>query len=167
MNPITLLTAMLWLFFVVGLGLRILLRAGEAIRNPLNPVASRWCFVKDNWDTLLIRSAWDCVLFVIWQNNPTIISRILTMFHIPLNFDLPVTDWTAWMFGYLIDSLLDKLGAALAVIPQLKWIGIVIGGTIPQLPSLEFVKRVIEAQKLTTAAAEMTDKAEKANEKKG
>jgi len=176
MNPITLLTIVLWIAFFLGVGLKILSRAGFAIRNPINPVASRWQFVARNWDTLVIRSAWDVVFFVYWLNHPGALSDLLGMAHIPLNFDLPVTHYTAGVFGFLIDYVMDWLGSAAvnsSILP-LKYLGMIIGGSIPPLPPMELVAKAHADQTLGNAAADAVDVAKKAadavadnSEKKG
>lgn len=144
MSPITTLNVVLCIVFLVGLGLRILSRAGFAIRNPVNPVSSRWQFVKNNWDTMLIRSFWDSLAFGYWLTHPTAFGDFFNLFHLPFNFNVPTNIITAPGFGFLIDSGFDWLGSAVINIPQLKVLGVLLGGTIPPLPSVELVQKAHE-----------------------
>lgn len=131
MNPILKLTIILYALYTLGILAHILLRAGYAIRNPVNPIASRRGFLRANFDTILVRTFLSTVAFSVWVNHPTIVSTLFGYFKVPLNFDIPLTDSTAAMFGYLADSLLDSAQSFVASKPSLAWLNTVIRGQIP------------------------------------
>jgi len=131
MNPILELTIILYFLYTLGILAHVLLRAGYAIRNPVNPIGSRRGFLLANWDTILVRTFLSTVCFSIWINHPTLLSTLFGYFKIPLNFDIPTNPATAAMFGYLADSILDSAQSAIAVVPQLAWLNTVLRGQIP------------------------------------
>lgn len=123
----------LYIFFYVGAALHVLLRAGFAIRNPVNPIASRRAFVAKYWDTILIRAAMATAVFAFWLGHSTAINSILGYFNSPLkfDFDFPVTFTTSGVFGFFIDQPLDSLQSVIATVPQLAWLNVIIRGQIP------------------------------------
>jgi len=136
MNPILKLTIILWVLYFVGIAVRVLGRAGFAIRNPINPIGSRWQFVKKNYDTILVRTLITSCGFHYWLGHPTAVSDMLAFIHSPLSFNIPVTGGTAPMIGYLSDQLLDSGVARIAHIPQLAWLTWLLRGQIPSFPSI-------------------------------
>ena len=131
MNPITKLTLILWTIYFLGVLAHILLRAGYAIRNPANPIASRWTFIERNWDVFLVRTIISSVLFGVWLNHPGLLSAAVGYFGWHLNFDIPVSNAVAFGFGYLFDSLLDSAQSFIASIPKLAWLNTILRGQVP------------------------------------
>jgi hypothetical protein len=134
MNPVLKLTIILYFLYTLGVLAHVLLRAGYAIRNPVNPIASRGGFIKTNWDTILVRTFLSTIAFSVWINHPMLVSTAFAYFKIPLNFDIPLTNATAAMFGYLSDSVLDSAQSAIAAVPQLAWLNNIFRGQIPAFP---------------------------------
>jgi hypothetical protein len=126
MNPITKLTIILWALYFVGGGFRILQRAGYAIRNPVNPIASRRAFLLKNWDTILVRSLLTTVAFYYWLQHPNAIETLLGFLHSPLTFNLPATGATAPLFGFFSDALLDQFVSWVRHVPQLSWLSVLL-----------------------------------------
>src|SRR5258705_12907214 len=119
MNPILELTIILYFTYTLGILVHVLLRAGYAIRNPVNPISSRRSFLRSNFDTILVRTFLSTVAFSVWINHPMLVSTLFAYFKIPLNFDIPLTNATAAMFGYLADSLFDSAQSFVASTPSL------------------------------------------------
>lgn len=164
MNPITKLTIILWALYLLGVLAHILLRAGYAIRNPLNPTSTRWQFLKHNWDTFAVRTFLSSVLFGVWLNHPALLSDGLQYFKIPLNFDFPITNWTSAVFGYLADSLLDSGQSVVASLPQLGWLNTLLRGQIPAYQPLPAAEKAIvqeQAAQIQESAQKIQDVTEK------
>jgi|SRR5882724_5329832 len=150
----------LYVFFYIGAAFHVLLRAGFAIRNPVNPITNRRAFLKQYWDTILIRAAIATGLFAFWLGHSTAINSILAYFNNPLkfDFDVPVTFATSWGFGFLIDQPLDSLQSVIATKPSLAWLNTIIRGQIPQYAAAIVVAEPVVAAVVVTPAVTDKDK---------
>lgn len=122
-------------FFLSGIGFHVLLRAGFAYRSQINIYPSRWSFIAANWDTTLIRTFLNSILFWWWVTYPGTVSTVLIFFRVPANIanwmTVPVTLGTAAVFGFFIDVLLDSAQSIIAGTPQLAWLNKYLKGQIP------------------------------------
>src|SRR6266704_1339641 len=117
---------LLVLFFLIGIGMHVLLRAGYAYRSAVNPYPTRRAFVRKHWDTILVRTFLNSWLFWLWVSHPDLVSRIASA----LGVSAAIADWltvpvslgTAVMFGFFVDVFLDSVQSIVAKIPQLAWL---------------------------------------------
>jgi len=100
-----------YLAFLAGQLLFVLKRSASAIRSKLNPIATRRAFFVANWDLLLIRCALEAPIFYVYRHyDVNSVLSLFTTWQVP--FHIPQSAMTAFLFGYLADSLLDWFGAS-------------------------------------------------------
>lgn len=130
------LFALISLFYFIGTGFNILLRAGFAYRSDVNVYPTRFSFVTKNWDTILIRV---CVygfgFFYAWTLHNDLPTKIAEAFGVAAGIatwlTVPVGLGSSGGFGFIIDVLLDSLQSVVASTPWLKWANVVIRGRVP------------------------------------
>ncbi len=97
------------ILFIVGQALYLLHRAAYAVRNPVNPVASRSDYIKRNWDILLYRAGLDQILFWAWAVYPDGLTRLLALTGMTVKIDLPLNPVTVVVAGLFSEVALDTL----------------------------------------------------------
>lgn len=126
--------------YLIGTLFHILLRAGYAVRSQVNTTPSRWCYVVDHWDTLLIRCGFfGYLLFFAWLSHPDWPSKIAIALMVPEGpanwLTVPQTLGTSAMFGFFIDVVLDSAQSIVAGLtlkfPSLSFLNAVVRGQIP------------------------------------
>jgi sterol desaturase/sphingolipid hydroxylase (fatty acid hydroxylase superfamily) len=128
---------LLVLLFIIGISMHVLLRAGYAYRSAVNTTPSRRAWVVRNWDTLLIRTGFNSVLFWVWMYYPGTFAKAAIGVGVPAWIGnwltVPVTLGTAYLFGFFIDVLLDAVQSIAASVPQLAWITkYILHGQVPE-----------------------------------
>jgi len=102
--------------FLFGQFLFGLKRSASAIRNPANPIKTRWAFFYVNWDVLSVRAAIEgLTIYYPWRHIP--LSTLLGWFQIalPAWIQTLVNEGDAGgpiaavALGYIADSALDGL----------------------------------------------------------
>ena len=125
-----------WVCWLLGVAIHVLLRAGYAIRSKVNPVKSRWDFLKQNWDTVAVRTFLSGLIFAYGLRNPDALDKLVTLvaehFNIS-NFDFSITfsNVTSAGFGFFSDTVLDSVQSFVASSPKLSWLNNVLRGQIP------------------------------------
>jgi len=168
MNPITKLTIILWVIFATGILANLLVRAYHAVGNPANPVGTYWGFIKRYRVPIAIRTLISAGLFNYWLGNPGALTHVINYMGLHLNFDLPVTNNTAGLFGFVVDNFLDQLGNVItqktANIPQLAWVGKFVATHLPPLPEMSAQEKAVvneQAAQIGEAAQKIQDVTEK------
>lgn len=123
-------------FYLLGACFNILLRAGYAYRSAVNVHRTRWGFIKDNWDTMIIRV---CVYgygaFYVWALHPDLATKTALFFNVPswlaTWINIPVGVGSSFMFGFLIDVVLDSLQSIVASKPYLAPLNVFVRGRVP------------------------------------
>lgn len=101
-------TLLLWSLFEVGLILHVFMQAKASAvsrSNNLSGIKDWLCY---NWHSVLVRSALSNAVFAIWFQSPTIFGDFVGKV-------VPQTGPICFLFGYAVDSFLDKFAATIGI----------------------------------------------------
>lgn len=127
----------LWVCFIVGLAVNVFARAAMVSWSKNNPVATVRQYLEQQWGPVSVRAFLLAVVFGLWNIHPAGAAQVLEFLADKLSwggakgmlseFGLPLNAPVAAMFGYVGDSVLDK------VLTRFPWIGqlLHIPGTQP------------------------------------
>lgn len=104
----------LWLCFLVGQYLSVLARAWATVNSKLNGITSYGQFFRVHAVPILIRVFLASMLFMLWRYNTGAFSKTIARLVGATGFQFsgdpfPLNPATAGIFGYFVDSILDKL----------------------------------------------------------
>jgi len=88
---------LLWWAYAGGVVLRWFLKASAVAATPASPIPSRGAWMRRNWRGLGVRQVLSAALFVAWCWDPGWIKNAL---------GFPLNPGTAFLYGYLADSVL-------------------------------------------------------------
>lgn len=106
----------LWIFYFIGQGLHVLLRATAVVRSPQSGITNYRQFFKVHGAPLAVRIFLATMGLILWAGNSEIVTALFQKVGLGDSV-LPLNSATAGLYGYFADSLLDKLGI---FIPQLQ-----------------------------------------------
>jgi len=103
-----------WLLYFSGQFFHVLLRAWAAMNSKLNGIESYEQFFKTHAVPILVRLFLGVLGMLLWFSVPELFSQpikaLASLAHIDVGArPLPLNPATAGVFGYFLDSLLDKL----------------------------------------------------------
>lgn len=127
---------LLSLAYLLGAAFNILLRAGYAYRSKVNCYPTRWSFVTENWDTILIRVfVYGYLSFYAWSLHPELVAKIAMAFAVPSWIAgwliVHVSIASSFGYGFIIDRILDSLQSAIADKPYLSFLNMFVRGRVP------------------------------------
>lgn len=130
------LFALLTLAYWLGAAFNVLLLAGFAYRSQVNKIFSRWQYVCHNWDTILVRVfVYGYAAFYGWVNHPDWVAKIAigcgVASWIAGWLTIPITLGTSFVFGFVIDRVIDYAQSASANKPYLSWLNFFLRGRVP------------------------------------
>ena len=122
-------------FFLLGWAIHIMKKSDLTKRSELTPWDNLIGFLQWNWVALTVRFFLSVLGFILWFQDPAAVQKIFVILASYLadgsalkdtlqQVNFPLNAFSAGLYGYLADSLLDWLAAR---VPGLK----------PDLPSVE------------------------------
>lgn len=103
-----------WLCFLVGQYLSILARAWASVTSKLSGIATYGQFFRLHGIPILIRVFLASMGFMLWHSNAAMFSKAIARLVSVTGFNIssdpfPLNPATAGIFGYFVDSILDKI----------------------------------------------------------
>ena len=136
--------AYLWMWFICGEFLRMLVRAYNAKNDLTNPIESYRQFFKIYFVPLMVRFVFGCALFSMWRTSPGIFDKLLGLIGVSTSWTMPVIWPVALAFGFGSDWIVDS---GMAKIPKLR----------DFIPSFTDVKKQVKEMNKTDAATAVAD----------
>ncbi len=109
----------LWAFFILGYLMHILAISYLTVKSSVNPAKDIWGYLVQKWPPLLVRLFIVTLGFLFWKFHPTEINKIAQHYanylapgelhDLVISVGLSLNPFTAGAYGYIGDSLLDKL----------------------------------------------------------
>lgn len=122
--------------FLLGILWRLFSRATKAYRSKIRAYPSRRAFVVANWDVFLLRTVpFNSGFFALWLTHPDLLSKLLIGMSVPAS----IANWiivtpnllSSFVFGFLVDYLLDQIQIKIATSPAFAWLPDAMKGEIP------------------------------------
>jgi hypothetical protein len=125
-----------WLMFLAGWSIHALLQARASVTSKSNGLHSTRQWFELSWQIVLARGFLAALAMELWCEAPSLFGTSLGV-----ALAAPMTNATAGIFGYVADSVLDKLGASFGIIkleiPKLSPPLVAdSAGNVPMLPQL-------------------------------
>jgi len=112
-----------WVLFLLGFSMHFLLQAKASVNSRSNGLQTVRQWVALTWPTALVRLFLCALAFGVWLDMPNAFNKLMaSATGGAVTQALPLNRETVALFGYLADSLLDKLVAILgfgAEVPRL------------------------------------------------
>jgi len=109
----------IWFFYWTGWFMHILCVAYLTAKSAVNPAKDIWDYLVQKWPPILIRMFLVTLGFLFWKFNPTVVNDFGkhwasslspgTFHDLILSVGIPLNAFTAGLYGYVGDSLFDKL----------------------------------------------------------
>lgn len=116
---------LIWVIYIAGQLLHVLIRASYSIANKNNPIHTLGAYFKAYWAALSGRFFVETMMFWLWIGNPQFLMWIIHRFGFNMDVTLPLTPALAGIYGFSADVVLDYVTSK---IPALK-------GQIPDAPN--------------------------------
>lgn len=98
-----------WIPFLIGQIMHILLQAQASVRASSNGVTTLRTWLSLMWIPVLGRLFLCSAGMAFWLESPALFSKGLSL--VAINFAIPMNYASTALFGYSVDSLIDKVGA--------------------------------------------------------
>jgi hypothetical protein len=152
---------LVWFFYWTGWFMHILAVAYLTCKSESNPARTIVAYVVQKWPPILIRMFLVTLGFLLWKFDPDAVNKIAqhyaqdlapgTIHDFVMSVGLPLNALTAGAYGYVGDSLLDKL---IGVTPWFKSVA------PPPLLQVKVAQAEAAAKETVKAVAEVKDAAE-------
>ena len=101
-----------WILFLLGFSMHFLLQAKASVNSRSNGLHSVRQWIALTWPTVLIRLFLCALAFGLWLDMPNAFNKLMASATAgAVTQPLPLNRETVALFGYLSDSILDKLVA--------------------------------------------------------